>query len=300
MTGKELVFVLGGAVAFGGAAGAAGSAIAGGAASAPPIAAPVADAGVEKRLEALEERLRAAMARNDELAASLEAARAALDASASRFALPPGTPGMSTGLLVPHVEDGRPLIPIVFDGAGEGQHAKLLDALLQAKPVDRDAGALEAQFHSMKEEATKAVAEQLRGVAAGLGLRALPEAERWARAKEELGLSDAQVESLKASAAERERAMEAAYVTQTSEEDGKGGSFTIKSLDPELARKADADWTAARDAVLGAEQRKDWTAKGWDHAMGSAGSPWRIGAPRAAAMIEIKAETVLPDGDAPK
>jgi hypothetical protein len=298
VTGKELVVVLGGAVAFGGAAGAAGAALSRG--DAPPAAAPAArgDATLEGRLAALEERLRDAEARRDELAGEVRTLRER-PVPMAPFPAPRGDAGETAGFLAPTETLDR---AIEWEGAdleGGKLEARIREALAAAgkSGLDAESTALEARRLATAaeieatREATRTLAEDLRGVAAGFGLRALPEAERWDKAKQELGLTDSQVSDLKDASAARAKAIDDAFVTTKSEEDGRGSSFVLRTLDRTKADAAEADWAAKRDAILGEDQRRDWKGMGYDHAFGGPAAGFRVGV----AAIEIKAKA--PSGD---
>jgi hypothetical protein len=105
---------------------------------------------------------------------------------------------------------------------------------------------------------------------AGMELRKLPEAERWQKAKDDLGLTWNQVEDLKKAVADRDAAMkDAANVEKKS--GPNGGTITISRPDPGKLAHAQADYHDKVNATLNDEQKKNWQSKGYDHAFGNGG-----------------------------
>jgi hypothetical protein len=119
-------------------------------------------------------------------------------------------------------------------------------------------------------DSVAAVSGDFGGFQAGMALRKLPEADRWQKAKDDLGLTWNQVEALKKAVADRDAAMKDAMTTdKVNKTDGSGGSFTIQRPDAGKAAHAEADYHDRVDAALTADQKKSWNSKGYDHAFGS-------------------------------
>ena len=108
------------------------------------------------------------------------------------------------------------------------------------------------------------------GFQSGLELRKLPEADRWQKAKDDLGLTWNQVEDLKKAVAARDEAMKNAMTTdKVNRTDGSGGTFTIQRSDAGKAAHAEADYHDRVNATLDEQQKKNWSSKGYDHAFGA-------------------------------
>jgi len=115
-----------------------------------------------------------------------------------------------------------------------------------------------------------AVSGDLSGFQAGFALRKLPEADRWQKAKDDLGLTWNQVEDLKKAVAARDEAMKNAMTTdKVNKTDGSGGTFTIQRSDAGKAAHAEADYHDRVNATLDEQQKKNWSSKGYDHAFGA-------------------------------
>lgn len=264
MTGKELMLVLIGAGIVGGAAGAAASL-----ASVPKAdaVAPAASSDVLYRLKTTEDALARSQVALDEsrksinelmervTAAEMKAAKAASETAAAP--VPGRTMRINRSLPVLGAK-GEPgeLAAGAFEAFGVGgeggpqvavELGKALDGAFQTIEVS-GAGGLEA-FRS------------------GLALRKLPEEERWQKAKDELGLTWNQVEDLKKAFADRDEAMKGA-TTVEKKTGPNGGSITIQRPDPAKSAHAEADYHDRVNATLNEEQKKNWSAKGYDRAFG--------------------------------
>jgi hypothetical protein len=116
------------------------------------------------------------------------------------------------------------------------------------------------------------ISEELKGVGSGLRLRMMPEDKRWEQAKTDVGLNDAQVETLKAAVAERDAAMKEAFEVEEETTAGTEGrldsTIRIRRLDPEKAASAQSNYRKRVNETLDENQRKSWREKGYDHAMG--------------------------------
>lgn len=116
-----------------------------------------------------------------------------------------------------------------------------------------------------------AVAEEMKGIGNGFRLRALPEEKRWEQAKTDVGISDAQAETLKQAVADRDAAMKEALATEESTSDGGAGTIRIARLDPDKAAAAQSAYRRKVDETLDEGQRAKWREKGYDHAFGRHG-----------------------------
>lgn len=170
---------------------------------------------------------------------------------------------------------GRAKRPFVFRG-GEAL-APGGRVLLGGKEGSADV-ALEALRGQMPE-----ISKRLESLGKGLGLRVLPEAERWKKAQDELRLSDGQVQFLKDAVAERDKAMKEMMV-ETSEDAEGGSRITIKRLDPAKAAQAQSDYQRKVAQTLDSEQKKGWDEKGYDNAFGGAGGGRSIAVVQAVDM----------------
>lgn len=286
MTGKELALTLVGAAVVGGAAGFAASY-----APAPKEQAPALAPEVDARLKAADEELartRAALAEAKKslgeltervTAAEIKAARQATDATADTSV--PRTNGRRV-----RVADAK--VPIAHGDAetalGDFQFGDAGGAI--AVELDKALDGLNGQLGD--------VAGQIGAFRAGLDLRKLPEADRWAKAKEDLGLSWNEVEDLKKAVADRDAAMKDAMTKET-KTGPNGGTITIQRPDAGKLAHADADYHDKLNATLGAERKKAWQSKGYDHAFGS--SPFGGAGANVVMAIDVQTDK---QGEAPK
>jgi hypothetical protein len=128
----------------------------------------------------------------------------------------------------------------------------------------------------------------LRGDMAGLGermkkvmdLRQKTEEERWAAAREALGLSIGQEEELKAALKERDQALKDGMRMETREIKGADGNatstFSIGVPDPEKTREARKRLEERVNATLSPDQAKRWRDEGYEQALGAAGGGMAI------------------------
>lgn len=298
MTGKELLMALLGAGAVGGAAGVAAN-----------VAMPAKetargpDATVEltRRLEAAEKEL--ASARE-----ALEASRlaqmsleerftkseiaAAHRASASRPAADAAKPrvgrfrmsGSESGAFDLEKHEVESLDEIALGG-------RLLDEEDLGGQIAVELGSALEGIEGLGAERGAELRAGLESLRNGFALRRLPEAERWEKARTDLGLSWNQVEELKQAVAERDKAIQDAMTTET-KTSHDGGKITIKRPDAAKRAHAEAAYHDRVNAALDDETRRNWQSKGYDHAFGSG----PVGGSMAIA-IDMRSET---QGETPK
>ncbi|MCG3134519.1 MAG: hypothetical protein HMLKMBBP_01833 [Planctomycetes bacterium] len=214
-----------------------------------------------RQMTDVRERLGGLEARTTELAEKSAAGLPLLPAGAVEE---PVRPGRAKRIRMPSIEGG----PIRLS-AGE-----LLGA--DGKPVEFQVAEATKAF----DEVNAAVGAELQGLRNGMRMRMLPEEERWAKAKEELNLTDAQVDLIKRAVADRDAAMKDAFQVTREGETGTGGRISIRSLDSEKASAAQESFRSTVDQTLDDGQKKTWKEKGYDHAFGR--SP---GGTRGAVMI---------------
>ena len=99
-------------------------------------------------------------------------------------------------------------------------------------------------------------------------LRALPEDERWEKAREEMYLTDGQVTELQSAIAERDHLLKAAR-KQTEIELPDGNKFTTTTVDPTQMKTAQKAFSDRVDGVLNSDQKTAWSDKGYDQAFGN-------------------------------
>ena len=264
MTGKELVLAFVGAGIVGGGAG-----IAANVALAPKAEAPAApSAELLDRIESLETQLAQAKNSAEEsrrtllevqdrvTKAEIKASQAAADLAADTGAAP-GKPirvarrVTKTDAGGAAAEGGIEIAGGELGDLGEAIAVNLGDELAK---LDVDGSDLGGQLASLQN---------------GFKLRALPEADRWQKAKDELGLTWNQVEDLKKAVSDRDAAMKDAMTKET-KAGPNGGTITIQRPDPAKLAHADAAYHDRVNATLSEQQKKDWGSKGYDHAFGSA------------------------------
>ena len=122
----------------------------------------------------------------------------------------------------------------------------------------------------LMDGAVMELSSALQGLTAGLELRKLPEEERWEKAREDLGLTQNQIDEIRAATDARDEALEAS-MTVTHSEDGGGGRYTIKNLDPSKAKEANDAYRRRVENSLNEDQRTAWREKGYDRAFGKRG-----------------------------
>ena len=263
MTGKELVLAFAGAGIVGGGAG-----IAANVAMAPKAEAPAApSAELLDRIESLETQLAQAKKSAEESRRTLlevqdRVTKAEIKASqpAAEFATGTGSSPekpvrigrhvMKTDAGVSAAQGGIEIGGAELGDLGEAIAVNLGDELAK---LNVDAGELGGQLASLQN---------------GFKLRALPEADRWQKAKDELGLTWNQVEDLKKAVTDRDAAMKDAMTKET-KAGPNGGTITIQRPDPGKAAHAEAAYHDRVNATLNEQQKKDWGSKGYDHAFGS-------------------------------
>lgn len=164
--------------------------------------------------------------------------------------------------------------PVVFGPRGEGL-PKHLEGLRErmGDSFPEDLGRqLEEALGELGEIEVEGVqlGSMLGGFRKGLELRRLPEAERWDKARADVGLADYQVESLKTAVAERDAAMKEATITDTQTTDS-GARLSFSRIDPVKARTAREDYDRKVSETLNDQQRKSWRDGGYDNAFGGSG-----------------------------
>ena len=298
MTGKELMLALIGAGIVGGAAGAAASFV-----LAPKTEAIAASTSpdVLYRLKATEDELARTTAALSEsrnsinglmerlTAAEMKAARSATETASATPAgrkLRVNRGARALGAKGEPMELGAGAFEAVelgdfdFDIGGEG-----------AEQVAVEIGkALDGAMHTFDVGGNG----ELGAFRAGLSLRKLPEEERWQKAKDDLALTWNQVEDLKQAFAARDEAMKGA-TTVEKKSGPNGGSITIQRPDPAKSAHAEAAYHDRVNATLNDEQKKGWSAKGYDRAFGK--SPFGGAGGSMVMAIDVSAEK---HGEAPK
>ena len=116
-----------------------------------------------------------------------------------------------------------------------------------------------------------AVAQLVSGLSNAFKLRSLPEEKRWEKAKEDLGLSDVQIDTLKKAVAARDEAMKAAMQIDHETTSTGGATITIRTLDPAKAAESDTTYRNKVNDTLDDTQRKGWEEKGYSNAFGHGG-----------------------------
>jgi hypothetical protein len=263
MNGKDLAIALAGAALVGGAAGAAASLLLVPKADTAPAAVPpdvlyrlkTAEDALAKTKTALEDSRKAVNELSERVAASeIKSAKAAAGGPAGPFAS-----SARAARIGRHHADGTD--PRAADGVAAGEPVEI--------------AGLDDDMKVQLENALSGIGEQLGGVSgdlaglqSGLELRKLPEADRWQKAKDDLGLTWNQVEDLKKAVLDRDTAMKDAMTTEK-KTNASGGAVTIKRSDAGKAAHAEADYHDRVNATLDESQRKNWSSKGYDHAFGS-------------------------------
>jgi len=267
MTGKELCVAFVGAAIVGGAAGFAATL----AAATKDKSADAADAALTARLKSTEDELAKANARLDASKKTIDELSERVTKSEIALArrpdvASPAVPFPKTGQRV--IRSGRRAADGKTDAAADDVSTALAGVDLSALPenvgveIDKALDGIGAQIGG--------AGSQLESLRAGLDLRKLPEADRWQKAKDDLGLTWNQVEDLKKAVADRDAAMkDAANVEKKTSP--TGGTITISRPDPAKTAHAQADYHDKVNAALNDEQRKNWQAKGYDHAFGKGG-----------------------------
>ena len=165
--------------------------------------------------------------------------------------------------------DGPPVdVGSSFEGAGDEMQAQMQEALKGLKMRLGD-GSGAVQIGSIIGEDGRMAG--LTGAFAGLQrsfeLRALPEAERWDKAREEVGLNDVQVDEIKAALEARDKTIDESMVIERDENDGKS-RISVRRMDFAKTREANDAYKERIHNVLNDEQKKSWTEKGYENAFG--------------------------------
>jgi hypothetical protein len=112
---------------------------------------------------------------------------------------------------------------------------------------------------------------RLVGLQKGFELRRLPEEERWAKAREDVGLTNVQEDEIKSALAERDQAIEESMQIERDEEN-ENGRISIRHMDFEKTRAANEAYRKRVDNTLNDEQKKSWRENGYDNAFGKGAS----------------------------
>jgi hypothetical protein len=264
MTGKELVLALVGAGIVGGGAGIAATALT---APKPEASSAGANAELLDRLKSIETQLAEAKKAADEsrrtmlevenrvTKAEIQASQQAANAASSGTAAPVAGTTFRVGR---HGTQAAPAQGGAIEFGGEG-----FQDLGEAIAIN-----LGEQLGNLGGELGD-VSGQLEALQNGMKLRQLPEAERWQKATDELGLSASQVDELKRAVTDRDTAMKDAMTKET-KTGPNGGTLTIQRPDPAKSAHAEAAYHDRVNSTLSEQQKKDWSSKGYDNAFGSA------------------------------
>ena len=260
MNGKDLVIVMV-------VAGAAGAAAAFATTLVNPPALPTGDGDLTARLDRIETALaRAAEDRKAEnesvaklneritgLQIDVNRAREESSAASGAEADAPGGVAARPGRARPRILDGTDQKPVQIEG-GTFTLGDPSGGVVLGSRGEFTTGALRGRFESLTQ---------------GMRLRALPEADRWKKAQDEVHLTDAQVEGLKRAVADRDAAIkEAMQVETTTDANGTMTGLTFRRMDPLKAAAANDDYQKKVTDTLDADQEKTWKEKGYDHAFG--------------------------------
>jgi hypothetical protein len=288
MTGKDLAITLVAAAVVGGAAGFAASY-----APAPKEQAPALAPEVAERLKAADDELaksRAALAEAKKSLAELTERVTAAELRAAKQSAESATQPMKVARRARKDGHAAPTIE-------ELEHMNEVGTAMIADPDFVDAGGqIALQLGGALEGALgdASMPPEFASLRAGLGLRKLPEAERWTKAKDDLGLTWNQVEDLKKAVADRDAALKDAMTKET-KTGPNGGTITIQRPDSGKLAHAEANYHDKLNATLGEQQKKDWRDKGYDHAFGS--SPFGGAGANVVMAIDVKTDK---QGDTPK
>lgn len=279
MTGKELILVLGGATALG--AGAAGGyAVIQGETHTREAGVTNADLAEQiQRLANVQESnakavddLRRSVSRlsDDVTQLQIEVAEAAR-VPAPMFAPPTDTPrvsqyGMESGGGGIEIRKGGGML---IRGGGATFDA---ESLLSEEAMAGLAEHLEKTAEGLSPEHREA----MQGMIDGMKMRKLPEAERWQKAMNDVGLDYYQVEELKKAVVERDEAMKDAMIVEKSTTEG-GANIVVKRPDFKKQVAARKSYDEKVDALLNEDQRTRWRKGGYDSAFGSQRGPMVFG-----------------------
>ena len=266
MTGKELVLAFVGAGLVGGGAG-VGASLAVAPRQEAAAVAPTAE--ILDRLKAMEGQLAQARTAAEEsrrtmLAMQDRVAKAELAASRQPAV---GDAAVPAGAKTVRIGRHRSTADAGTADAGQQVGGIVLDDAALADLGGQIAVNLGDELGKMDVEMGD-LGEQLASLQNGFKLRALPEADRWQKAKDELGLTWNQVEDLKKAVTDRDTAMKDAMTKET-KTGPNGGTITIQRPDAGKMAHAEAAYHDRVNATLSEQQKKDWGAKGYDHAFGS-------------------------------
>jgi len=107
----------------------------------------------------------------------------------------------------------------------------------------------------------------LKGLTKSFELRRLPEEERWAKARDEVGLTRVQEDEIRAALAERDQAIEESMNVERDEDDGNT-RISIRSMDFAKTSAANEAYRKRVDNTLNDNQKKSWRESGYDNAFG--------------------------------
>jgi hypothetical protein len=170
---------------------------------------------------------------------------------------------------IEEVGDGRSVdFSTSFEGAEDEMKAHMEEALKGLKASLADGSQPVRIGRILGENGEIAgITGALEGLQRSFELRALPEGERWDKAREELGLNDVQVDEIKAALEERDAAIDESMVVERDEDDGSS-RISVRRMDFAKTREANEAYKKRVDNVLNDDQKKSWKDKGYENAFG--------------------------------
>ncbi len=259
MTGKEVVLVFAGAALIGGIAGVGGAIVA-----SERVRADVASAAAAPDVDARFDKLEADLKKHRE---ELATAQESLADAKERLV---DAEGKLARAAAEKAEDDATASADADAGKEPGVRLRrraMSGVFGEQRTVDLRLGGAMPTFE-LGDLARKEFEEHFAGVREGAKLRQLPEADRWDKAKDDLGLSWNQVEALKSAIAERDALMDESMKVEADAAARDGASITIRRLDPAKAQEAQTRYDGKVKDTLNEEQRKRWRTGGWQHAFG--------------------------------
>ena len=183
---------------------------------------------------------------------------------------------MQASVATASAEAARLQAEVVKEREASAERAKRIEALETAGAAAAAQGpALARSLRSLDGDAIRlegAIGDRMKKSAE---LRALPEEERWTKARDALGLSGGQEEELKAAIKERAEAMRAAVVVENRGENAGPGAaegISVRVPDIEKIRDARTKYDERVHATLTPEQSKKWRDDGYEAALGVRGT----------------------------
>ncbi len=293
MTGKELILMMAGTAAVAGAGGVGAAALAkNDAGSAAPNEAVIArlDAvakSIDETNDVLRdnrEAVRRLGTRMESVEMGLGSGHATRGEGRRRRHVADGhvVRGASTGVdididsAVDTMMEGDAQTDIAWEGPHGEEMQKTLDEVMQKlgkqlESLDLGEGGKQIRLGpriGFGGDDSGALAAHLGGLQKAMELRQLPEADRWAKAREDVGLNSVQEDEIRSALDERDEALESALEIERSD-DGEGGNLTLKRMDFGKAREANNRYRERVGKTLNDEQKKSWSEGGYDQAFGS-------------------------------